>query len=476
VLDALRAARDRPVFEHDGRVITGGETLAVVRRMVGGLRRAGLGPGHAVAMVTAVTPEAYAAHLAAHALGCGVAGARPGWSAPQLTHALRGGFDAVVADGPVDAGVPVIRLADLLASPDDGVPPEAAGRADDLARLTFTSGSTGRPKACAQTYRAYSLAYDRQAWPPPLAELMRGFGRCLIHQSLAGPVMMTYLGRCLIAGGTVVIEESHDDLGPLIERHAITATMMPPPRAAQLLRSPADLGALRALVLGGAPATPGLLAGLAGRLGPVVWQGYGQGEAGVIAMLTPADIDAGHLDAVGRPLPAVQVSLRGPGDRPVEPGQVGEVCVRSPHMMAGYWRDPGHTREVLRDGWLHTRDLGHLDENGLLRLTGRTREVILVEAEVCYAGAIERVLAGHPGIDQVYVVGVPDERTGEAVHAFVVPVGAPPPAGELAALVRGALGAASVPTAITFVAEVPVGDTGKPDKETLRSRALSDTR
>jgi fatty-acyl-CoA synthase len=353
---------------------------------------------------------------------------------------------------------------------------EALGRAEDVARLTYTSGSTGEPKACAQTYRACGLAYQTDEWSKPLAELMTGFGRCLIHQSLASPVMMTYLGRCLIAGGVVVMEECEGDLGPLIERHAITATMMPPPRVAELLRGSSRLDGLRALVLGGAPASPRLLAAAAERLGPVVWQGYGQGEAGVIAMLTPEDIAAGLLDSVGRPLPAVRVSLRDPDDRPVGPGEVGEVCVRSPHMMTGYWRDPERTSEVLRDGWLHTRDLGYLDGDGLLHLTGRTRDVIIVGAEVCYAGAIERVLAGHPGVEQAYVVGVPDQSTGEAVHAFVVPSGPPPPVETLAALVRGTLSAANVPAAITYVTEVPVGPGGKPDKQALRSRVPPDTR
>jgi fatty-acyl-CoA synthase len=137
--------------------------------------------------------------------------------------------------------------------------------------------------------------------------------------------------------------------------------------------------------------------------------------------------------------------------------------------MAGYWDDPQQTAEVLRDGWLRTGDVGRLDEAGFLHLTGRSRDVIMVNAEVCYAGAIEQALAGHPDVDQAYVVGVPDDRTGEAVHAFVVPTPdrPVPTADALSALVRAQLTPAHVPRTITTLPEVPTTPTGKPDKPAL---------
>jgi acyl-CoA synthetase (AMP-forming)/AMP-acid ligase II len=271
--------------------------------------------------------------------------------------------------------------------------------------------------------------------------------------------MFTYLGRCLVAGGTAVLAEGQD-LATAIERHRITAAMMPPARLDAVVRSGADLRSLRAVVIGGSPAGPHVLRAATERLGPVVWQGYGQAEAGVIAMLTPADIAAGHVTSVGRPLPTVEVQVRN-----------GEIHVRSPHMMTGYWDDPEQTEQVLRDGWLATRDLGFLDADGLLRLTGRARDVIMVNAEVCYAGAVETVLARHPGVAQAFVVGVPDERTGEAVHAFVVPTGErAPAAATLRDLVRSELSANSVPARIHVIDEVPMSAGGKPDKTALRDR------
>ncbi|HET8659720.1 MAG TPA: fatty acid--CoA ligase family protein [Micromonosporaceae bacterium] len=478
VIASLRDAPSEPALQDGSRTVSRGELLGMVWRLVGGLRDVGVRPGMGVGMVLTLSPEAYAAHLAAHVLGCRVATARPGWGARQLAGTLWGHSDVVVADQPVDG--PALRLDDLLSHRGPGACAAGLADPDGIARLTYTSGSTGRPKACAHTYRAISLAYQPEQWPPVLARLLTGapagaapngspaaageetpraplsFERCLIHQSLASPAMFTYLGRTLVVGGMAVLPGGLA-LPEAVERYRITATIMPPPRLHALIQSGADLSSLRALVLGGSPAGSQLLRAATERLGPIVWQGYGQGEAGIISMLTPQDILAGHEASVGRPVPTVEVDIRD-----------GEVCVRSPHLMAGYWDDPEQTRDVLRDGWLHTRDLGYLDDAGLLHLTGRTRDVIMVNAEVCYAGAIERVLATHPAVAEAYVAGAPDPDTGEAIHAFVVPAGDMVPDREvLAKLVREQLSANNVPATLTVVSQVPVSPSGKPDKRAL---------
>lgn len=465
VLAALRRAPDRTALEFGTRTVSGGELLAMVQRLAGGLREAGLGPGAGVGLVLSLSPEAYAVHLAAHTLGCRVAPARQGWSSPQLAGALVDQVDAVVTDTPraldgLPLRSPVLSLSDLLVRADQGGPVLERARPADVARLTYTSGSTGQPKACAHTYEAMSLAYQPDGWAPVLKRLLTHFERCLIPMTLANPVMFTYLGRCLVAGGTAVIPAG---LGvpEAIERYRITATMMPPARLDQVMRSQADLSSLRAVLLGGSPAGAQLLRAATERLGPIVWLGYGQAEAGVISMLTPDDIAAGHVTSVGRPLPAVEVDIRD-----------GEIFVRSPHMMTGYWNDSEQNREVISAGWIRTRDLGYLDGDGLLHLTGRARDVIMVNAEVCYAGAIERALTEHPAVVQAYVVGAPDPATGEAIHAFVVPASDQvPDRALLTDLVRQRLSTNSVPKSITVIREVPVNASGKPDKLALLGRA-----
>lgn len=484
LLDALRAAPASPAFEHGDRIVTRGEVLALIGRLAGAMRAAGLGPGRALAVRTEVTPEAFAAHMAAHTLGCRVVGIRPGYPRGQLAHVLGMGVDAVLVDpatatpqlmktGTALSLGPVSGAADLLAHPGGG-PLTVSARPDDVAALTFTSGSTGRPKGCAITYRALSehWAWQPRVWSPVAADFARRFERYLLFGTLASMVVMEFLAPCLLGGGTAVIPE--DDGRPLfpyaIERYRITGSIITVPRLFRLLElaGTADLSSLRALMVSGSPIGPRRLAAAAERLGPIVFQGYGQTEAGNVAMLTPEHIAAGVVAPVGRPHPGVELSVRDEEGGELPLGRTGEIFVHSPYIMAGYWGDEAETRDTLRSGWLRTRDLGHVDADGFLHVAGRTRDVVMVNAMVVYAGPIERVLTAHPDVDEAYVAGAPDERTGEAVHAFVVPApGRTPDREALAALVRAELGDDNVPKTITTVPGVPVSAAGKPDKRAL---------
>ncbi|MGH8825639.1 MAG: class I adenylate-forming enzyme family protein [Jiangellaceae bacterium] len=491
LLDALVEAPERTAFEHERRHVSYDETLAMVRRVRTGLHGAGLGPGRVVAMDTSLTPEAFAAHVAAFALGCVVVGVRPEWTESQHSGVLGKRVDAVVVDAAtatpgllaIAGAAAALSLGDcpgaddLLTAPDDGRSVIAEARAHDVARVNFTSGSSGRPKGCAWSYEALNPAFDPARWPPDLARLISCFERCLVFGTWSMPVMMTFAARCLLVGGTVVVAaDARKDLPHAIERHRITGALTPVPALHRMLdvlgAQPVDVSCLRALVVTGSPATPRLLADAVARLGPVVWQGYGQSESGMISLLTPDHIarsPTAALVSVGKVLPHVEVSVRDPDGRPVPVGGIGQIFVRSPQLMARYWGDDEvRTGEVLRDGWLDTRDLGHLTPDGFLHLTGRVRDVIMVDAHVHYAAPIERVLAGHPDIDQAYVIGAPDKRTGEAIHAFVVPRdGRAPDPDILSSLVRVELGAESVPTTMTVIPHVPLTPGGKPDKNAL---------
>jgi len=155
----------------------------------------------------------------------------------------------------------------------------------------------------------------------------------------------------------------------------------------------------------------------------------------------------------------------------------GELFVRTPAQATGYWSEPAETAEVFgADGWIRTRDLARLDDNGYLHLLGRARDVIIVNANLIYAGPIERVLAGHPDVAEAYVVGRPDDETGEAVHAYVVArVGATPDGEALRRLVVERLGAVAEPRTVTVIDRVPVAPSGKPDKRALSHSQFTTT-
>jgi acyl-CoA synthetase (AMP-forming)/AMP-acid ligase II len=490
LVDALGRDPGTAAFEFGSRPVSRAEVRALIRSCVAGLRAAGLGAGSGVAVGTAVSPAGFAAQIAAHLLGCRVTGLRPGLTPPQLRHVLGQDVDAVVADASTatadltaaahGASAALLDLdRDLLAAGGEGGDDDlvARGRPDDIALICLTSGSTGNPKGSAQTYRALTAHWSWQPsrWSEPARRLAEGYRRFLVFGTLTSAVMLEHLALCLLGGGTAVVPDEPVDFPYSWERHRITGCLCTVARLYQVLDTlrteQVDTSSLRALLIAGSPLPPHRLAEAVDRLGSAVYEGYGQTETGMLTLLGPDDI-AEHrdtvLDSVGRPMPGVGISVRDPRGRPVPDGAAGEIWVRSAGAMSGYWHDEEQTGEVVQDGWIRTRDLGSVGPDGFLRLVGRAREVVFVNAILHYAGAIEAALAAHPDVDQAYVVGAPDERTGEAVHAFVVPVaGRTPAPDDLRAAVRDALGEGAVPATVTALGSVPVAPSGKPDKRAL---------
>jgi fatty-acyl-CoA synthase len=236
----------------------------------------------------------------------------------------------------------------------------------------------------------------------------------------------------------------------------------------RLLDHPGDLSGITHLSYGSAPIAPPRLRQALARFGPTLTQSYATTEAPAITTLTPDDHAAAMdarpelLGSVGKPLPGVRVEIHAADGTPVPIGEVGEVCVRSASMMSGYWRRPDLTATTVREGWLHTGDLGRLDADGYLYLVGRLKDMIIVDGRNHYARPIEDALTGHPAVRDAAVVGTPDDRTGEAIHAFVVAEGVS--VDELRALVDAPI------TAIEFVDTLPTTPLGKPDKNALRLR------
>ncbi|MEV4310684.1 long-chain fatty acid--CoA ligase [Actinocrispum sp. NPDC049592] len=440
VFAALRDEPGRVVVEHESRQVTTTELLDMVARIAGGLRARGVKRGTGIAMDTSVTPEAIAAYLAGYALGAMVVGIRPGFSAKQLEHIRSAGVTVMVTDD---------EIKSLLAT--ESEPLLVTSRPQDVARLVYTSGSTGLPKGCVFTYESMTPS---SKWRDA-AGLAGRMDRHLVFGSLASAVVYDYMEQALLQGGVIVIADE-PRFPAVIEKYRITFTIMNVPRLYAMLDSlrdnPVDTSSLKGMLVAGSPLAPHRLAEAVERFGPVVFQGYGQSEAGSLTLLTPSDISSGVLRSVGRPVEGVEIDIRD-----------GEIWVRHPALMREYWDNAGETAAVLVDGWLRTRDIGRLDD-GFLYLTGRARDVVIVGGYPVYLGPVEGVLATHPDVDQAYVVGSADEQ----IHAFVIPVAGREPSVEaLSTLVETELGPASVPVSFRFVASVPIAASGKPDKQAL---------
>jgi acyl-CoA synthetase (AMP-forming)/AMP-acid ligase II len=222
--------------------------------------------------------------------------------------------------------------------------------------------------------------------------------------------------------------------------------------------APRDLSSMRAIWYASAPMPVELLRRGLERFGPVFIQGYGQTESGPLAtVLTPAEHDGDALASAGRPVLGVDVEIRD-----------GEIAIRSPWAMTGYWRAPEETAESLRDGWLLTGDLGRIDDAGFVYVVDRKKDMIISGGENIYPREVEEVLYAHPGVREAAVIGVPDALWGESVRAVVVPAGELVP-DELIAFCRGRLAKYKCPKTVELRDALPKSPSGKVLKRELRA-------
>jgi acyl-CoA synthetase (AMP-forming)/AMP-acid ligase II len=240
-----------------------------------------------------------------------------------------------------------------------------------------------------------------------------------------------------------------------------------------------DLSSLQAVYYGAAAMSPDRLAQAIERFGPVFFQFYGQSEAPMtVCVLRKEEHDPtrpDRLHSCGRPVPWLHVALLDDDDQEITGDDPGELCVRGPVVMDGYWNRPDETDHVLRGGWLHTGDVARRDDDGYITIVDRKKDMIVTGGFNVYAREVEDTLAEHPAVAAVAVIGVPDERWGEAVTAMIV---ARPGCGvtvdELVALVRDRKGPVHAPKRVEFLDTLPVTPLGKPDKKALRERFWSD--
>ncbi|OHV58790.1 MULTISPECIES: AMP-binding protein [unclassified Pseudofrankia] len=506
LIAALGRNPDKPAVYIGDLALTAAEVAAEISRYAQAYASVGLRVGSRTAMLAPNRPEVLFAMGANMITGCRSTSLHPLGSVDDHVYVLTDAeVETLVVDekfadraavylervptlrqvltfGPTDLGPDLLALAPGFTPAPLRAP--AVGP-DDVGGLTYTGGTTGRPKGVLGTYRNAAAMTHIQLtewqWPDEPRFLM-----CtpLSHAGAAFFIPVLLRGGCLVVlpgfePGAVI---------DAIEKYRISATMLVPTMIYVLLDHPklatADVSSLRTIYYGAAAMSPARLAEGINRFGQVFFQYYGQSESPMtVTVLRREEHDLSRperLASCGRPVPWVRVALLDDDGNEVPDGEPGEICVRGPLNCGGYWKLPEQTAELFRYGWLHTGDIARRDEEGYLYIVDRKKDMVISGGFNIFPREVEDVLSAHPAVAAAAVIGVPDEKWGEAVKAVVVRrrgVTVPDDelAAELTALVRDRKGPHHAPKTVDFTDSIPVSPLGKPDKKTLRARYWSTT-
>jgi acyl-CoA synthetase (AMP-forming)/AMP-acid ligase II len=358
-------------------------------------------------------------------------------------------------------------------------PPEIPIAASDIAYLIYTSGTTGRPKGVMLSHAAIVES-----------------ARCLSHEggACATDIMLIVMplfhigGRIehlafSILGATTVLHASFDPAAILrsIETEQVTSAHLAPIMVQRLLEHPAlpttDTSRMRRIHYASAPMPVPTLRRAIAAFGPILTQIYGMTECIVASLLTPAqhvlegvDLETKRLASAGQAFLGCSIRVVRPDGGEAATGEIGEILVRGPGIMSGYWNNTSATMMTLRDGWMHTGDLGYLDADDFIFVVDRKKDMIISGGENIYSWEVEEALRAHPAVAEAAVIGVPDAEWGESVKAFVVRrVGADGSADELIHHCRSLIASYKKPRSVEFVDALPRLFNGKIDKKALRA-------
>jgi acyl-CoA synthetase (AMP-forming)/AMP-acid ligase II len=506
---AARADGSAPAFRHRDEIVSYAEWLALADRVAARLHAAGVRRGDVVALWLPSTPLYLIAYLGAARLGAVTTGINVRYRRLEAEHILRrsgartllhvdhwqgGAIGAIVdslrPDLPDLVDVCAFTTAELVRGTHAAVERFAAGctaappvavDAGDAAAIVFTSGTTGIPKGACYTHRCILALAG-------IETRRYAGGKIPFQKHLAAGLSFAHVGTMARIGvqiGHQGLSILHDSFEPArvleeIERERLVHLGGIPTQIILLLdhpdRSKRDLSSLRSILLGGAASSPALIRRIASTLNATISVRYSSTEVGIATASLVDDPIELLLETVGKATPGVELRIVDGGNREVAVGQVGEVVVRSPATMRGYWNAPEETAKVIdADGWVHTGDIGHLDVDGYLRLKGRQSEMYIRGGFNVYPEEVENRLARHPKVARVAVVGFPDDTFGEIGRAFVVPQdpGDPPTLDELRNFVGGEMASFKRPDALTIVADLPVTPMFKVDRKNLKERWLA---
>jgi long-chain acyl-CoA synthetase len=473
----------------EGQWHSSGELSERSRRLATGLAELGVGPGERVVVMMANSVEVGLVYNAIWRSGAVVTPVMFLLPVEDLRHVLKdSGACAVIttaefAEKVREAGEGLDGLRFLicreefdgfipLATLEQDEPGPIVPRADDdLAALLYTGGTTGRSKGVMLTHA--SLYYTGRAGHE--SGHVPGVNRVLVPLPLshAYGLLVTVVGMHSDERGFGVLMRWFEPQGflALIQEHELQIAAVVPTMLQLLLSQPLedfDLRSLRYVTSGGAPLAAEVAEQFVRRVPSVsIRQGYGLTETA--ALISSSPIGRERAGSVGLPVPGTEVRIVDEEGAEVPQGEVGEICARSPGVMQGYWNSPEVTREALRDGWLHTGDLGFRDEDGYLYIVDRKKDLIIRGGFNVYPRDIEDALLEHPAVESAGVVGRPDPRHGEEVVAFVsLRPGAELTGDEIVQWARERIGGYKYPREVTVLDAVPLTPVGKVDRKALR--------
>ena len=488
---ASAAQPDAPAVITDGEATSYAELWSRALGVAGGVRDAAP-PGSRVAHLAGNGPEYAIAYWGALLAGATTVELNPGLGDAELRAQLAHARPSIL----LGERAQLVRIAEPLAQegafavhvPDPGATPVDAARRipaaleggrvpaaepapvdpSAVASVVYTSGTTGRPRgvclrhaSLAWTAGAIARSFGLDA-PDPQERLLGAlplfytYGKSVLH-------LATLLRSAIVFSRRL---PSAPNLLRTLEAERVTHLSLVPFLGHLLLEAPGfcaeGLPALRRITVAGGALSGERLAELRRRFPGRVLPMYGLTEASTRVTCLPADEAEGRPDSCGRPLAGVEVRVVGEDGRSQPPGEEGEIQVRGPNVMAGYLDDPEASAAALADGWLRTGDLGRLDADGYLTVSGRLKDLIKVMGESVTAESVETAIAAHPDVAEVAVRGVPDVRTGEAIAAFVVPrAGASPGVEAIRSHCASLLGRARIPAHVRFLAALPRTASGK---------------
>lgn len=498
----VRSRPDQLCIDDGARALSFAEAGAEVNRLANGLAAIGLGRGDRFGYLSRNAADMWLIYLAASRTATVPVPLNYRLAPAEWSFILRdagaralfvgSGYDEAVAG--IRAELPAIgrflsfdgtlegadRYRDWLAAQPD-TPFENCARSDDVFYQMYTSGTTGSPKGVIVTHANYAANLAQVT--NMIARLPEAGERAVVVTPLYHAAAVWIAAFCTGRGMSILLKRDFDpaDLIDTLDRERASFTFLVPAMIQACLAGVPDIAsrdwsALKLLMYGASPISEDVLRAAVGLFGCDVYQAYGLTETTAILTLLGADEHrrslAGEthlLLSAGRALPGTAIRIAGEGDAPLPAGGIGQILARGAQIVPGYWNLPDATAAFLEGGWAHTGDAGELDAEGYLYIRDRIKDMVVSGGENIYPREVENALFDHPQVIDAAVIGIPDEKYGEALLALLVTRdGAPLDPDQVIAFCRTRLGGYKVPRRIECVAELPRNASGKVLKRLLR--------